>query len=628
MKTKLPLLSGIALLTFAGLQAQTTTVGGPAQIVDSLVFTGAMQTYTVPCGVTSINIDAYGAQGGNGAVGGNSSIGGNGGLGGYASGTLSVVPGQVLFVYVGGIGATPSGGFNGGGNGGNQNSGGGGGATDVRVNSSAAADRVLVAGGGGGGGRGGCEQAVVNGGNGGNGGGGNGANGADAPTSNGVAGGGFGGNGANAGAAGIGCAGFLGQPGITATNENGGNGGNGQTCCCFNAASIPGGGGGGGGFLGGGGGGGGSAGTTGCSGNDKGGGGGGAGGTNYNGGMTVAGTLLSGIRTGNGAVYISYADPTPAQPVFTTTTNTVCPGNQINISINAVANANNYVWTATGGLVINSGNGTTTVNVTANAAGSVSVYAEDTVCNRQGALATFNLNTFAAPVVTVTGPLTAACAGSTNTLNAAGGNTYLWSDNSTNSSLTVSPTTTTTYTVVGYSTDLCTDTATFTVNVNALPVVTLALSQSTICLDDAALTLAGGSPAGGIYSGTAVNNGVFNPATAGVGSTSITYTYTDSSGCTNNASQNISVSPCTGVTEIDNSGFAIMPNPAASFINLNWTENVNTVVIVDIRGREVFTQNVSNRNTLTVDLQQLPAGTYSVRFIGSESTSQRTFVKQ
>lgn len=627
MKTKLPLLSGMALLTFAGLNAQTT-VGGPASIVDSLVFTGAMQTYTVPCGVTSINIDAYGAQGGNGAAGANSAVGGNGGLGGYASGSLSVVPGQVLFIYVGGVGATPNGGFNGGGNGGNQNSGGGGGATDVRVNSSAAADRVIVAAGGGGGGRGGCEAAVVNGGNGGNGGGGNGANGADAPTSNGVAGGGFGGNGANGGAAGIGCGGFLGQPGLTATTEVGGNGGNGQTCCCFNAASIPGGGGGGGGFIGGGGGGGGSAGTTGCSGNDKGGGGGGAGGSNYNGGMTVAGTLLSGIRTGNGAVYISYTDPTPAQPLFTTTTNTVCPGNQINISINPVANANNYVWTAAGGLVINSGNGTTTVNVTANAAGSVTVYAEDTVCNRQGASATFNLGTFAAPTATVTGPSAAICAGGSATLVAAGGNTYLWSDNSTTDSITVSPASTTTYSVVVYSTDFCTDTATVTVTVNQLPVVSLALSQTTICLDDAALNITGGSPAGGSYSGTAVNNGVFDPAVAGAGTSAITYTYTDANGCTNTASQNITVSACTGVAEADQSGFAIMPNPAASFINLNWTENVNTVVIVDIRGREVFTQNVSNRNTLTVDLQQLPAGTYSVRFIGSESTSQRTFVKQ
>ncbi|MCU0435071.1 MAG: T9SS type A sorting domain-containing protein [Bacteroidia bacterium] len=624
---KLPLLSGIALLTFSGIQAQTT-VGGPAMLVDSLTFTGALQTYTVPCGVTNIIIDAYGAQGGNGAVGGNSSAGGAGGRGGYASGTLSVTPGQVLFITVGGQGTAPSGGFNGGGNGGNQNSGGGGGATDVRVNSSNVADRVLVAGGGGGGGRGGCEQAIVNGGNGGNGGGGNGANGVDAPTSNGVAGGGFGGNGANGGGAGIGCGGFLGQPGITSINEIGGNGGNGQTCCCFNAASIPGGGGGGGGYLGGGGGGGGSAGTTGCSGNDKGGGGGGAGGSNYNAGMTSAGTMTAGVRTGNGAVYIYYSDPTPTLPVFTTTTNTVCPGNQINVSVNAVANANNYVWAATGGLVINSGNGTTTVNVTANAAGTLTVYAADTVCNRQGPAAIYSLNTFAAPVVTVAAGSSAICSGSSDTLTASGGNTYLWSDNSTTSSIVVSPTTTTTYTVVAYSTDLCTDTAAITVNVNALPVVTLALNQSIICLDDAPLTLSGGSPAGGTYSGTAVSNSIFNPATAGVGTSAITYVYTDTNGCTNSAVQSITVSPCTGVAEADNTGFTLMPNPAASFINLNWTENVNTVIIVDIRGREVFTQNVSNRNTLTVDLQQLPAGTYSVRFIGNEIVSQRTFVKQ
>ncbi|MFN8715328.1 MAG: T9SS type A sorting domain-containing protein [Bacteroidota bacterium] len=699
MNKSLPLITGMMLMAAGGLSAQTTFGGGPAPIVDSLTFTGAMQVYTVPCGVTSLLIEAYGAQGGNGATGGNSSTGGAGAAGGYSSGALTVVPGQTLFIYVGGSGATPTGGFNGGASGGSQNAGGGGGATDVRVNSSNVADRVLVAGGGGGGGRGGCEQAIVNGGNGGNGGGGNGANGADAPTPGGVAGGGFGAVGANAGAAGIGCGGFLGQPGLTATNESGANGGNGQTCCCFGAPSIPGGGGGGGGFIGGGGGGGGSAGTTGCSGNDKGGGGGGAGGSSYNGGMTTAGALIAGIRTGNGVVRITYADPTPSLLSFTTTTTAVCPGNQINVSVNADPNSTSYNWVAAGGLVINSGNGTATVNVTATGAGSLTVNGVN-ACTT-GPASTFQLGVLPAPTVTASTAQT-ICETNFATISATGGDTYLWSTGDTTSTIIVAPVTTTTYTVIGYNNSLCSDTDFVTVTVNPLPVitassspqticagstaqisatggdiyswstgdttatvavtptvttsytvtgtntftacnnidtvtvivnplptVTLALGSTQVCLADGAGTLSGGSPAGGSYSGPGVSGGNFTPATAGLGTHTITYTFTDVNGCTNIATQNIVVDACVGITEASAIGMTLMPNPATTQINLIWTVELTSIEIMDAQGRLVITKAVNNTNSLIVDLTELPAGVYSVRYNNNNTVAaQQTFVKQ
>ena len=63
-------------------------------------FTGAVQTYTVPLGVTSIQLETWGAQGGTGT--GFDGVDGTGGLGGYSIGNLAVTPGQVLEVYVGG----------------------------------------------------------------------------------------------------------------------------------------------------------------------------------------------------------------------------------------------------------------------------------------------------------------------------------------------------------------------------------------------------------------------------------------------------------------------------------------------------------------------------------------------
>lgn len=94
-------------------------------------YTGAVQTYTVPIGVTSINITASGAQGGGS---------GGGGLGATMSGDFAVTPCQVLTIVVGQEGQLQIGGDT-------QNSSGGGGGTFVYD----ASNVLFVAAGGGGG---------------------------------------------------------------------------------------------------------------------------------------------------------------------------------------------------------------------------------------------------------------------------------------------------------------------------------------------------------------------------------------------------------------------------------------------------------------------------------------------
>jgi hypothetical protein len=109
-------------------------------------FTGAAQTFQVPACVNSIQVDAYGAQGGS-----NSSN--PGGLGGRVRATISVTPGEVLQINIGGTSTSNTGGWNGGGNG-VGTAFGGGGATDIRRGGTALINRVVVAGGGGGGAQG------------------------------------------------------------------------------------------------------------------------------------------------------------------------------------------------------------------------------------------------------------------------------------------------------------------------------------------------------------------------------------------------------------------------------------------------------------------------------------------
>jgi sugar lactone lactonase YvrE len=86
----------------------------------------------------------------------------------------------------------------------------------------------------------------------------------------------------------------------------------------------------------------------------------------------------------------------------------------------------------------------------------------------------------------------------------------------------------------------CSDTAKQSVTVSGAPTVTLA-AQAPLCAFDSNLTLTGGLPAGGIYSGIAVNNGSFDPDSALIGNTNITYDFTDGIGCQDSANQMIVV---------------------------------------------------------------------------------------
>jgi hypothetical protein len=149
---------------------------GPGPSEEQFDFTGATQEFEVPAGVASITVHAWGARGGNGwNVDSGGSVKGVGGLGGYVRAALAVTPGEILHIYVGGVGedATTSpggGGWNGGGDGDGSPSGysggGGGGASDVRGGGQALTDRILVAGGGGSG-SGWCTSGAGNGGDGG-----------------------------------------------------------------------------------------------------------------------------------------------------------------------------------------------------------------------------------------------------------------------------------------------------------------------------------------------------------------------------------------------------------------------------------------------------------------------------
>lgn len=122
----------------------TSASGGFINSPDSVVFpyTGSVQTFTVPAGVSQVFMKVWGAQGGANWVN-------NTNFGGYAEGIMNVNPGDILEVYVGGQPAGTAGGWNGGGAG-DGGGAGGGGASDIRYGGSSYNERVIVGAGGGG----------------------------------------------------------------------------------------------------------------------------------------------------------------------------------------------------------------------------------------------------------------------------------------------------------------------------------------------------------------------------------------------------------------------------------------------------------------------------------------------
>lgn len=318
---KAALLSGLTFGSAFVSNAQVTTFD----------YTGTIQTYTVPVGVYTLEIESVGAGGGQG-VAANSGVAGKGAR---MIGTFNVVPGQVLNILVGqqGFGANYV--------------GGGGGGTYVW--DLASSDLLIAAGGGGGGGAtdggfdsyNGMDASITESGTNGSGmpdGAGVDGQGGTTPTTGTYAGGGAGYY--SDGAAGTvhGCtqdctggtalgAGGLGGGDIGFSAADGGYGGGGGG----NARCGAVGGGGGGGYSGGG------AGGE-AIGSEYGGGGGGG---SFNGGSNQ--DNLAGVGTGNGSVIINeICDPIVI--TYTTLDETVAGNGAIDITVTGGGGAYTFDW--------------------------------------------------------------------------------------------------------------------------------------------------------------------------------------------------------------------------------------------------------------------------------------------
>lgn len=176
----------------------------------------------------------------------------------------------------------------------------------------------------------------------------------------------------------------------------------------------------------------------------------------------------------------------------------------------------------------------------------------------------------------------------------------------------------------------CFDIKSVKVIIRPLPVVTYTQTPLIVCDNDSPLTLAGGSPAGGTYTGTGVTANVFDPAVAGSGSWPIVYTYSDVYTCTDMASQTILVDLCTGIeaaTASQLSVVSVFPNPFSASITLTGIENSADVVMYNVIGAQVGSWRIVN-SAATLQMENVPSGVYFLHIKTDSGTLIEKIVKE
>lgn len=200
------------------------------------------------------------------------------------------------------------------------------------------------------------------------------------------------------------------------------------------------------------------------------------------------------------------------------------------------------------------------------------------------------------------------CIGSSGTITASGATSYTWNTGSNATSIVISPTTTTNYTVNGTS-GTCNGTNTISIAVSANPTVAAVSSSSLICTGNTATLSATGASSynwnPGSLSGTSV---VVSPTI----NTTYTVVGSNAAGCTNTKTVSVAVSACTGINEAQttNGTINIYPNPNNGEFTLMVPEE-GMYMIVNSIGQTVETIEVKE-NSQTISIQGLADGIYYV----------------
>jgi hypothetical protein len=249
------------------------------------------------------------------------------------------------------------------------------------------------------------------------------------------------------------------------------------------------------------------------------------------------------------------------------------------------------------------------------------------------ATATFSVTVNAAPTATVSGGATICSDGSqtvpvTITLTGTAPFNFTYSVGGTPTAITdyasntfvINAATSGTYTVTSVQ-DATTcqnaGTGNAVVTINQNPTVTLTPFPSNLCVQAPPFTPTNGTPTGGIYSGPGVVNNVLTPANAGVGTHTLTYTFTSPQNCVGSATVDFVVEVCTNTKPAIDNALQVWPVPASDrvFVLLEGMTAANTrFTAIGMDGRTIGLSHAATfqAGEAQIVVSELPKGMYQL----------------
>ncbi len=297
-------------------------------------------------------------------------------------------------------------------------------------------------------------------------------------------------------------------------------------------------------------------------------------------------------------VAITTQNPPTALTAFTNSTSVLCAGTNSVIYSVAYENGVIYYWNFNGAGSNTSGNGTNSISIdfSSNAlSGNLSVYAQNS-CTVTPTL-TMAITVNALPTLTISGN-NSVCDNSSDVLSVTGANTYTWSTGSNSSSITITPTVNTVYTVNGESVQNCFSSKSFTVESLPSPTVQITTPSATICANQTITLNAVGSSTLFIWS-----DGVISPSNTVTGYSSMQYmvTNTYSNNCFAQATYSLHVLSAPSLTitgDVESCANNTISLTVSGADTYTWSTTENTSQIIYLPSGNA-TLSVSATNSLT-----------------------------
>lgn len=254
----------------------------------------------------------------------------------------------------------------------------------------------------------------------------------------------------------------------------------------------------------------------------------------------------------------------PPTASFSVSATTPCVNQPIVFTDQSTNGPTSWSWTMPGGSPATSSASSPTVTYATAGVYTVTLISANSNGTSTPVSQTVQVN--ALPVVNATAASSAICIGQSVTLTGSGASTYSWSTGASTSTVAVSPTVNTTYTVTGTAANGCKNTATKTVTVNALPTVSITGGSSPVC-NGATVALTGTGANTYTWSNAATTTSIAVTVTA---NTTYSVVGTNTNGCTNSASQTLSVNPTATITAASGAicpgnSFTISPSGASTY---------------------------------------------------------------